>query len=80
VISAGGGTLATMNRIPARLKNGIAVPDQPVPLPDGTAVVIEIPAVAWLQRFVGLWRDDPEIEAFARAWPQERTASEGPRL
>lgn len=72
-----------MVKVTGTVKNGVVLPDEPLDLPDGTSVLVEIPAEIpakeWLARFAGIWRDDPGIEAWvrersnARAEPDDST-------
>jgi hypothetical protein len=73
-----------VSKIRGTVRNGVVVLDQPVALPEGTPVVVDIPdevsSLEWLGRFIGIWRDDPGIDAWFSEWPNSRTVSEGPTL
>jgi hypothetical protein len=63
-----------MSKLRGTVRNGVIVLDPPVELPEGTLVIIEIPAREWLDRFAGIWKDDPGIEAWLQEREEERRA------
>lgn len=74
--------LRTMARMTGTVRDGVVVLDQPVDLPDGTPVLVEvardIPARDWLARFAGLWKDDAGIDAWVRERSRERRSPNEP--
>jgi hypothetical protein len=69
-----------MTRITATVKGGVIVPDEPLTLPEGTHVVVEVPARDWILGFAGSWKDDPGIDEWLRERKRSRTMTEGRAL
>jgi hypothetical protein len=69
-----------MTRITATVKGGVIVPDEPLTLPEGTHVVVEVPARDWIRRIAGPWTDDPRIDEWLRQRERSRTMAEGRAL
>jgi hypothetical protein len=69
-----------MKRVPGTVRDGVVVLDESLEVPDGTRVLVEVPARDWVLRFAGAWQDDPGIEAWLSERRQSRTMSEGPAL
>jgi hypothetical protein len=64
------------------MKNGVAVLDEPVNLPDGTPVLVDVGGDFWRGKSIDeLMREQgihgpPNLSHFAGAWPQDESLDE----
>jgi hypothetical protein len=71
---------SAMNRVTGVVRDGIVVLDEPLDVPDGTHVIVEVPARDWILRFAGVWKDDVGIDEWVQERREGRSMSEGKSL
>ena len=59
------------------VKDGVIIPDEPLNLPDGAKVEIELTPRQRLERLIGVFKDDPYWERFQNEVAASRTTSPG---
>lgn len=66
--------------IRATVVDGIVIPDEPLDVPNGTKVFVEVTQRDWLLRFAGIWREQESLAQSVLESFSSRTASSGREL
>jgi hypothetical protein len=69
-----------MKRSRGIVQGGVVVLDEPVDLPEGTHVLVQVSEPDWLEAIDGGWKDDQGIEQWLRERMTSRAMSEGSEI
>lgn len=69
-----------MKSIIGTVRDGVIVLDQPLDIPEGTQVIVQVPPPDWLREVAGAWKHDRGIDEWLHERQQTRTMSDGPTL